>query len=78
MKADAALDRHPTHPHSNLTAPLAFDREGKLHQAIVASVSDGTQEVRSLVYVSKEPGGEWAQATVDSTAGHGQIGRAHV
>ena len=74
VKADAALDRHPTHPLSNFSAPLAFDRKGKLHQAVVATVSGGTQEVRSLFYISKEPGGVWAQATVDSTAGHGALG----
>ena len=74
VKADTGLDRHPTHAHSNFSAPLAFDRNGKLHQAIVATVSARTQEVRSLFYISKEPGGEWAEATVDSTAGHGASG----
>jgi serine/threonine protein kinase len=74
VKAGAALDRYPTHPHSSFSAPLAFDRKGKLHQAIVASISGGTHEVRSLSYIAREPSGEWTQATVDSTAGHGTSG----
>lgn len=74
MKTASAIDRHPTHAHSNFPAPLAFDRTGKLHQAIVASDLVGLQEVRSLYYITKEPGGDWARATVDSTAGHGPSG----
>jgi hypothetical protein len=74
VKSGSTLDRHPTTADSNFASSIAFDRSGKLHQAIVATVSGGTQEVRSLFYITKEPGGDWAQAIIDSTAGHGTSG----
>ena len=71
VKDSTGLVRRSMPSQSNFCGPLAWDRQGRLHQAIVVSVPAGNQETRKLYYLSKETNGDWTETVVGPTqSGH--------
>jgi serine/threonine protein kinase len=60
------IERVPLLQNTNFPGPLAFSREGRLHQANVVSTSAGGREMRSLIHRWREPAGGWHDEVVAS------------
>lgn len=57
--------------HTNFQAPLAFDSDGTLHQAIVCSYPAGKHELRRLLYLSKKPQESWTTEVMEEVQNRG-------